>query len=81
MLNLPKVIILFCPLLRLIEDISQGHPMESWGEESHNRVGWNSYAVHHTEEATMRKLGLLLRHNRLSAKDCLAPLTLGCFVL
>lgn len=74
------------PLLRLIGDISQGHPMENWGgklggEESHNRVGWNSYAVHHTEEETMRKLGLLLRHNRLSAEDCLALPTLRCFVL
>ena len=51
------------------------------GGGNHNRVGWNSYAGRHTAEETKRKPGLLLRHNRLSAEDCLAPLTLRCFVL
>lgn len=86
MLKLPHVVILSYPLLRLIEDISQGHPMENWsGKLGEKRAIIECDETHMRctiqRKETMRKLGLLLRHNRLSAEDCLAPLTLRCFVL
>lgn len=52
-LDLAKVFSLLCPLPGLIEDASQGHPVESRRKGNHNGLRWSSCA----QEATMRGWG------------------------